>query len=36
MPLRVLIIPDKFKGTLGADAAVGAIARGWHTARPHD
>jgi len=36
MPLRVLIIPDKFKGTLAAHAAAGAIARGWHGARPHD
>ncbi len=36
MPLRVLIIPDKFKGTLGADAAAEAVARGWHRARPHD
>ncbi|HXC99949.1 MAG TPA: glycerate kinase [Verrucomicrobiae bacterium] len=36
MPLRVLIIPDKFKGTLTAHAAAGAIARGWHVARPTD
>ena len=36
MPLRVLIIPDKFKGTLTAHAAAGAIARGWHAARPLD
>src|SRR5208282_1117021 len=36
MPLRVLIIPDKFKGTLGADAAAEAIARGWRKARPKD
>jgi len=36
MPLRVLIIPDKFKGTLAAPAAAEAIARGWRTARPQD
>src|ERR1035441_11133200 len=36
MPLRVLIIPDKFKGTLSASAAAEAIARGWRTARPQD
>ena len=36
MPLRVLIIPDKFKGTLTAQAAAQAIARGWRKARPHD
>jgi glycerate kinase len=36
MPLGVLIIPDKFKGTLTAQAAAAAIARGWQTARPAD
>ncbi len=36
MPLRVLIIPDKFKGTLTAPAAAEAIARGWRKARPED
>jgi glycerate kinase len=36
MPLRVLIVPDKFKGTLTAPAAAGAIARGWRSARPRD
>jgi glycerate kinase len=36
MPLRVLIIPDKFKGTLTAAAAAEAIARGWRKARPED
>jgi len=36
MPLKVLIIPDKFKGTLSAGAAAQAIATGWHKARPHD
>jgi glycerate 2-kinase len=34
--LRVLIVPDKFKGTLTAPAAAGAIARGWRSARPQD
>ena len=36
MPLKVLIIPDKFKGTLTARATAEAIARGWHRARPGD
>jgi glycerate kinase len=36
MPLHVLIIPDKFKGTLTAAAAAEAIARGWRKARPGD
>ena len=36
MPLRVLIIPDKFKGTLTARAAAEAIARGWRRARAGD
>jgi len=36
MPLRVLIVPDKFKGTLTAQAAAAAIARGWRRARPAD
>jgi glycerate 2-kinase len=36
MPRRVLIIPDKFKGTLTAHDAAEAIARGWRKARPHD
>ena len=36
MPLRVLIMPDKFKGTLSAREAAEAIARGWRQARPHD
>ena len=36
MRLRVLIIPDKFKGTLTARAAAEAIARGWRKARPGD
>ena len=36
MPRRVLIIPDKFKGTLTAAAAAQAIARGWRRARSGD
>ena len=35
-PLKLLIIPDKFKGTLTARAASQAIARGWRKARPWD
>ncbi len=36
MPFNVLIIPDKFKGTLTAPAAAAAIARGWRKMRPND
>src|SRR5436309_15958916 len=36
MSLRVLIIPDKFKGTLTAQAAAKAIAKGWQQGRPND
>ncbi len=36
MSLRVLIAPDKFKGTLTAHAAAEAIAAGWRKARPTD
>ena len=36
MPLRVLIVPDKFKGTLTAAAAAQAIAEGWRRVRPDD
>ena len=36
MSLHVLIVPDKFKGTLTAQAAAGAIAQGWRQARPGD
>lgn len=32
----MLIVPDKFKGTLTATAAANAIARGWRKARPAD
>jgi len=36
MPPRVLIVPDKFKGTLTARQAAEAIGRGWAAARPND
>lgn len=36
MPLRVLVVPDKFKGTLTAGAAAEAIARGWRSVRTDD
>jgi glycerate kinase len=36
MPLKVLIAPDKFKGTLTARQAAQAIRRGWRRARPRD
>jgi glycerate kinase len=36
MPLRVLIVPDKFKGTLTAHAAAEAMAEGWRRIRPED
>src|SRR6266496_3898374 len=36
MPLNVLIVTDKFKGTLTAQAATDLIARGWREARPQD
>ena len=36
MPLNVLIVADKFKGTLTAQAAADLIARGWLEARPQD
>jgi glycerate kinase len=34
--LRVLVAPDKFKGTLSAAGAASAIAKGWREARPDD
>jgi glycerate 2-kinase len=34
--MRVLVIPDKFKGTLRADEAASAIAAGWKESRPED
>ena len=36
MAPRVLIVPDKFKGSLTAPQAAQAIARGWRKARPAD
>jgi glycerate kinase len=36
MPLRILVVPDKFKGTLDAFEAAGAIAAGWSSERPGD
>lgn len=36
MPLKVLIVPDKFKGTLTAAAAAESIGQGWKSARPRD
>lgn len=34
--MRVVIAPDKFKGTLSATEAADAIARGWRQERPRD
>jgi glycerate kinase len=36
MALKVLIIPDKFKGTLTAQEAAQAMAAGWRASRPDD
>ena len=36
MALKVLIAPDKFKGTLPAPAVAEAIARGWRNIKPED
>ncbi|HEV7924981.1 MAG TPA: glycerate kinase [Verrucomicrobiae bacterium] len=36
MSCRILIVPDKFKGSLTARQAADAIARGWRNARPKD
>jgi glycerate 2-kinase len=36
MLLRILIVPDKFKGSLTARQAAEAVARGWRRARPKD
>lgn len=36
MPRRVLIVPDKFKGTLTAEAAAELIAQGWRQVCPND
>ncbi|HZT10922.1 MAG TPA: glycerate kinase, partial [Actinomycetota bacterium] len=34
--MRVLVCPDKFRGTLSAPRAAEAIARGWARSRPGD
>ncbi len=34
--MKILVAPDKFKGTLTAQAAAEAIARGWKNSRPAD
>jgi len=34
--VNILVIPDKFKGTLTANAAAQAIAHGWRKSRPRD
>lgn len=36
MALKILISPDKFKGTLTAHEAAKAIAAGWRSSRPQD
>ncbi len=36
MPLKVLVAPDKFKGTLTAAQAAEAISQGWKKTRPQD
>jgi glycerate kinase len=36
MSLKLLVVPDKFKGTLGAVEAAEAMARGWRSARTQD
>ena len=34
--MRVVVAPDSFKGSIGAEAAAAAIAEGWRGARPGD
>ncbi|MBM0227486.1 glycerate kinase [Micromonospora sp. ATA51] len=34
--MRVLVAPDSFKGSLAADDAARALARGWLARRPGD
>jgi glycerate kinase len=34
--MRVLVAPDKFRGTLSAAEAASAVGAGWHRARPDD
>jgi glycerate 2-kinase len=36
MSLRILVVPDKFKGTLTAAQAALAMVDGWRASRPHD
>jgi glycerate kinase len=36
VPIKALVVPDKFKGTLTAQSAAEAIARGWRESRPGD
>jgi glycerate kinase len=36
MSLRVLLAPDKFKGSLSAPSAAAALAHGWRSVRPDD
>lgn len=36
MPHHILIVPDKFKGTLRAPEAAAALGRGWQRERPDD
>lgn len=36
MAVKILIVPDKFKGTLQATSVAETIARGWHRVRPLD
>ena len=36
MLLKILVVPDKFKGTLTASEAADTIAAGWQEARPND
>jgi glycerate 2-kinase len=36
MALRILVVPDKFKGTLTASQAAQAMASGWLASRPDD
>ncbi|SQE00752.1 Glycerate kinase [Parafrankia sp. Ea1.12] len=35
-PLRIVIAPDSFKGSVSATEAAAALARGWRAARPDD
>jgi glycerate kinase len=35
-PLRIVIAPDSFKGTVDAATAAQRMAEGWQTVRPHD